>query len=161
MHVLQIFFWTSLSGSLCEVSLLSCFLNDGSNSNIKADNVNIHWVELPSGMGSVSSCYHSLMKVLLLTTSSNLNMCEAHDTRDQIYLSEVCIKRVSRWLQGNLITVFNFNENKLKNSNVFWACKDTYTCQSWFLSHFQAFLNESSPFVVTAWRAALCRLIWF
>lgn len=36
----------TLSGSLYELSLLSCSLTDGSNINVKVGNVNIHSVEL-------------------------------------------------------------------------------------------------------------------
>ena len=85
----------TLSGSLQKLSLLSYFLTDGSNSNIKADSVNIHLEELHPCDG-ISFFLFPFMKVLLylLPTASNaLNMCEAHDMRAQIYLNRICIKR--------------------------------------------------------------------
>ena len=82
-------------GGLYKLSLLLCFLTDGFNSNIKAGDVHMHIVE-PFPWDRISFFLFPLRKVLLyllLTTSSDLNMCETHDMSTQIYLNRFCIKR--------------------------------------------------------------------
>ena len=83
------------SSRLYKLSLLLCFLTDGFSSNIKAGGVRIHIVE-PFLWDRISFFLFPLRKVLLyllLTTSSDLNVCEAHDISTQIYLNRFCIKR--------------------------------------------------------------------
>lgn len=82
-------------GSLYKLPLFLCFLTDGFNSNIKANDVHIYTVE-PFPWDRISFFLFPLRKVLLyllLTTSSDLNMCETHDMSTQIYLNRFCIKR--------------------------------------------------------------------
>lgn len=105
----------TLSGSFYKLSL-----TDGSNTDVKADNVIIHLIELHprDGIRFFPVCYHSLVEVLLyflISTSNDLNICEACDMGAQIYLNKICIKGACHLLSGNLITVFNLNENRLSN----------------------------------------------
>lgn len=115
LFILDFLLTVTLSGSVYKLSLA-----DGSNINIKADNVNIHRAEFhPCDGIHFFLCYHSLVEVLLYllpTTSNDLHMCEAHDMRARICLSKVCVETVCHLISGSLITAFNFNENRLSNS---------------------------------------------
>lgn len=85
----------TFSGRLYKLPLLLCFLTDGFNSSIKAGDVRMHIVE-PFLWDRISFFLFPLWKVLLyllLTTSSDPNVCETHDVSTQMYLNRFCIKR--------------------------------------------------------------------